>query len=372
MIRCPECGSKISSKATKCPFCGFQSKNSERPISEQDQYREKPTVQYDIIGYNQNRGDLSIISYEDNKSIADYFGNWENVSRELPAIATVIQDLANKQHYMIAKMDGFVKKLIDDGVFRFSIDKNGEILPTIRDANGFVKQVRLEEMSFAPNVMQSLNNLTMHAALAQILDEIEYIGDAIHELHIELQNDRLAVADSAYDTFLQAKCILDSRIRTTMLLSAIKTATEAKRGLMRNFSQNLQYIKQHSNKNTFGMMKTKLGPINQKAIDSLQSLNRIANTVQIECEGYAALGEYKSARECINEFLLFVEENNLGNRDTLLLLNENATQKRIDIVDRFSNIKQRIIELDSIILRISQNSQRLLYGDSDKEDDENE
>ena len=48
---------------------------------------------------------------------------------------------------MVAKMDSYVKELIDKGIYRFTIDKQGEILPTIRDADGFVKQVRLEDMA---------------------------------------------------------------------------------------------------------------------------------------------------------------------------------------------------------------------------------
>ena len=84
-------------------------------------------------------------------------------------------------------MDSYVKRLIYKGVYRFTIDKNGEILPTIRSADGFVKQVRLEEMALTPNLTQSLNNLSMHAVMVQILDEIEYVGDAIRGIHIELQ-----------------------------------------------------------------------------------------------------------------------------------------------------------------------------------------
>lgn len=39
-----------------------------------------------------------------------------------------------KNGMKIAKMDGYVKDLIDKGIYRFTIDKNGKILPTIRDA----------------------------------------------------------------------------------------------------------------------------------------------------------------------------------------------------------------------------------------------
>ena len=62
-ILCPECGTKISDKATKCPHCGFQSADPKRPISEQDKYEMVPIFEYDIEEWQPNRGELSIISY---------------------------------------------------------------------------------------------------------------------------------------------------------------------------------------------------------------------------------------------------------------------------------------------------------------------
>lgn len=44
----------------------------------------------------------------------------------------------------------------------------------------------------------------MTAYLGQILREIQSINDSINELHIEMQDDRLSLADAARDQFLQA------------------------------------------------------------------------------------------------------------------------------------------------------------------------
>lgn len=117
----------------------------------------------------------------------------------MPAIADVIQQMAKKENILVAKMDKYVKELIDRGVYRFTIDKQGEILPTIRDSEGIVKQVRLEEMSLSPKLANSMNNLVTHVAMAQMLDEIECVGDAIIGIHIELQSDRIALGESARD-----------------------------------------------------------------------------------------------------------------------------------------------------------------------------
>lgn len=342
LILCPECGSKISHKATRCPHCGFQSTDPNRPISEQEKYEIAPTFEYDIEGWQANRGDLSVISYEDNKSFIGQFGNWKKIKAELPAIAEVISSMAQKEHIMVAKMDSYVKDLIAKGVYRFTIDKNGEILPTIRDGSKIVKQVRLEDMSFAPNLTQSLNNLSVHATMAQILDEIEFVGDAIREIHIELQNDRLAMADSARDKLKQARRIQDSKLREKALLDVIGSATDAKRALMRNFSQNLLYVNEHYQKKTW--KKTDSAT---KAVDAFQSLIAITNSVQIECEGYAILGEYEPCKVCLEEFKTFIVDNKLDNRDTLLMLNESAAVKKIDVVDKFGDISRRITAFDT-------------------------
>ena len=363
-ILCPECESKISSRALQCPHCGFQSADPTRPISEQDKYEMIPTFEYEIEAWEPNRGDLSAISYEDNKSLFEFFGRWENIRIHLPGIAEVISSMAQSKHLMIAKMDGYVKELIDQGVYRFVLDKNGEILPTIRDANGFVKQVRLEEMTLAPNLVQSLNNLSLHAVMAQILDRIEYVGDAIRELHIELQNDRIALAESARDRLRQARLLQDAKLREYAMISAIQSATEAKRALMRNFIQNMDYIRRNSQKSFIAMLYDKISDrdLSQKAIDSLQALVFITNSVQVECEGYAMLGEYESCRECLEEFRSFILDNNLTHRDTLIMLNENSSQDKIEIVDEFIEIADRIRVFDDCDYQIEGNIRKLLMG----------
>ena len=85
LISCPECGTKISDRATQCPNCGFCSDDPTRPISEQDKFEMVPTFEYDIEGWQPNRNELSVISYEENKSFIEYFGQWKIIQNSLPA-----------------------------------------------------------------------------------------------------------------------------------------------------------------------------------------------------------------------------------------------------------------------------------------------
>lgn len=373
LILCPECGAKISNKAITCPHCGFISDDNLRPISEQDTYEIVPTFCYDIEEWQPNSGQLSVVAVEDNKNFVRFFGQWKNVERIIPDIADVIQKMACEENVLVAKMDKYVKDLIDRGIYRFTIDKQGEILPTIRDSKGIIKQVRLEEMSFSPELANSMSNLLAHAAMAQILDEIECVGDAIRGIHIELQNDRIALAESARDKMKFASKIQDTKLRETAILNAIDAATEAKRVLMRNFSENLQFIADNSEKSDVQLfVEGKKGrDIPQKVSDSFQDLVAITNSVQAECEGYAILGEFEASKESLLQFKKFIIENHLDDRDTLLLLNENTPQKKIPIVNEFMMISERITNYDASSMVSGHNILRIAE-DIENEPKENE
>ena len=141
---------------------------------------------------------------------------------------------------------------------------------------------------------------------------------------------------------------------------------------MRNFTQNMHQIMEHSQKTDFELIFTPRGErdISPKAIDALQSLVYITNAVQTECEGYAMLGEYESCKVCLDEFKTFIEDNRLDQRDTLLLLNENSSQKRIEIVDEFTDIAGRITAFDTSSGQIETEMKMLLSGENDGGDED--
>lgn len=366
LVLCPECGTKISDKATTCPHCGYYSADKLVPISKQESYYPVPLFQYDIEEWCPNRGNLTEISYETNRQLYEFFGKIKNIKAALPALGEAIKSLAQSEKYLVADYDKYIAELIDKGVLRFSIDKNGEILPTIRGSDGIVKMVRLKEVNLNPQMAQSLNNLAVHAQLAQILDEIEYIGDAIRGLHKEFQNDRLALAESAWDKLLQARHIRDSRLREYAILGVISTATDAKRALMRNYTENYKAIEENSHKSLGRMaLEAKMsgkGDSERLATDSFQDLIFITNSVQVECEGYAMLGEYEACRETLMEFRKFVLDNRLNNRNTLIRINESAKTKQIDVVEKFVDISSKISKFDPNMLIDYNARKELLTG----------
>lgn len=361
LILCPECGAKISNKALTCPHCGFVSKNSKLPISIQDKYEPIPIFKYEI-----NEWDPQPVSYEDNKALVEYFGDWNTVQLKIPAIAEVIKSLAAKNNYMVAKIPDYIKKMIENGEYCFSIDKNGEILPTIRNANGIVKQVRLENISFSPNAGQSLINLSNQMKMAQIASDIKYIGNVICSVRDELQNDRLALVDAAMQQLQQAMLIEDSSLRNNAILGVVQKATEAKCTLVRNYELNYQYLLKEKNKSFYQHLTIK-DETQVKAKDAMKDIVAITNVVKIECAGYSALGEYEAEKKCLLQFKDFIVKNKLSKRDTLLTINEAFELKNIDFVNQFESISKKISNFDNDGLIEMKNSPFLISEDNEDE-----
>ena len=260
--------------------------------------------------------------------------------------------MAEHDSVYVAKMSPYVKKLIAQGKLAFQFDKNGECMAILKNVKSqkWAKHLRLEEAQIHPQFGQSLNNLTTLAYMTQILDEIENVSEAIKELHIELQNDRLALAEAAWDKMLQAQEIQDSRLREAAIMDAIAAATEAKHLLMRNFSQCRKRIEQNSGKGQIQLVMEigKSGNLESNASDAFQDLVSITNAVQVECQGYAALGEYEATKQCLMQFKGFIEDNKLDDNDTLLLINGALKKKQINVVHEFSEIVLQISSIDGI------------------------
>ncbi len=356
MILCPECGTNISAKARTCPYCGFESEDTSLAISKQDQYVYSPSFYFEIEKWNPSISTSNIVFMDDRK-INLFFSKWMNIEKYLPAIAQVLQEIFKKESILVADYDRKIAELIEKKIYSFAIDKNGEILPFIRDGKTIVKQVRLKEMTLPSQIAPAMNNLCVQVQLAQILGKMEGIEDAIQRLHREIHNDRIAMAESSWDRLLQARKVIDKRIRDSVIIGVIGAATDSKRMLMRNYTDNYNYIKSYSNKNLIESLGDhfKSKNVSEVAAEAVQTLVEMANSVKVECAGYSMLSEYDACVECLVEYRTFLQENKLDKRDTLLCLNSNLERKDIGFVDNFLKVSKGIISLDVRQFALNQN-----------------
>ena len=308
LIQCPECGSRISEKARTCPVCGYVSHDALVPISEQETYISIP-----YAPSVDDRWDIVPLSQEDNSRIAKFLSKHDNLRVVAPSLAYAIEALFSSKPQLVADINEYTLSLIKSGKLTYAFDKNGGILPQLKNADTkkISELIRLKEVSSNPMLGNAVNNLSNQAALAQILDELELIEEKIANIQKELQEDRLAMADSAWDKVLQARCISDYRLRTVAIQNAIDSATDAKRILMRQFTVSFNAALQSG----------KSKEMERNAQNAAKDLVALTNCVRIECDGYVFIGEYNASKECLSAFLRFIKENKLDDCDTLLKLN---------------------------------------------------
>jgi len=385
MIQCPECGTHIASKACMCPYCGYIGDDPRMPIGAQTVYDPAPQLQFEIERWDSHKKKIDTervdLAPEDNMKIWDTLKNWKQVQAMLPALAEAVLGMARSEKQWIADIPKYYEKLLKDGQITFRPDKNGQILPHLVGKDGrIVKQVRLKEIVSMPELLPNLQHLETQAALAMIMSQLENVQEQIAQIRGELQQDRLAKADAAWDQLNQALKITDGRRREQAVIIAIGTGTEAKHTLMRHFASCLHLIEGNADQNEArliigdifkGKSNKERGEIEARmAYDDLVG---ILNCVRVETEGHMAIGDTEAARRSLKEFAEFIETEQLDNRDTLLKIDSRlpSAQKRPEIVDEFDAIAQRTMQLSALTAGESVPKQ-LLEAYRPPQDDEDE
>ena len=370
MIMCPECGTKISDKALSCPQCAFTGENPSQPISEQATYEKHPVFQAEIERWDPKLGQIVTeyidISPNTSRKLFKLFAD-PKIFLSIPELGRLIADtLGEKDVELVAKMPDYIMKLVDEEVLHFRRDANGQIMPFVFDNKEKVfKQVRLDWNQVDPDITPTLRHLETQMAISTVLAEVQSLREEIAGIHIELQNDRLALAESAWDKLMQARTIEDARLREMLVVQAITTATDAKRTLMRNFTENMKYLDAHSGKKFVervqdkGMVKAAqetvqgiaTNPNRGKAADAFHDLVSIINAVRVEGTGYEILEQDEASKECLIEFRKFIIDNKLDERNTLLVINSNLgvdEKMSSEIINQFSNVAKHIAMLDNL------------------------
>lgn len=362
MIQCPECGTHIAATARTCPYCGYVGDDPAQPIGAQAVYEPAPQLQFEIERWNPRTDTMDTqrvdLAPEDNRRIWDALKDWKHVQAMLPALAEAVLAMARSEKQWVADIPKYYEKLLDDGQVFFRPDRNGQILPHLVGKNGrIVKQVRLKEIVTMPELLPNLQHLETQTALAMIMSQLENVQEQIAQIRGELQQDRLAKADAAWDQLNQSLKITDGRRREQAIMIAIGAGTEAKRALMRHLHGCLNVIEGNADQNEAqlifgdllkGKSKKERGKIEARmAYDDIAG---ILNGVRVETAGHMALGDTDAARRAMKEFAFFIETEQLDDRDTILRIDSRlpVEEKRPDIVDEFDAIAQRTIQLGAL------------------------
>ncbi|KFI62078.1 zinc ribbon domain-containing protein [Bifidobacterium cuniculi] len=339
MIQCPNCGTHIADVARRCSYCGFEAPDPALPIAQQCTFEPVPVVQVDMVKWEADEPSPMRLAPDDNRRLVELLTDWDWLLQTAPDVADFVLQFVNREETgMVATIKKSTQKLIDQGILRFQLDKQGNILPNIVDANNTIREkVRLENIQYTPDVMPALQHIQTQAAIAMVLAEIKDVEHSLAQLQVELQQDRLAKADAAWQLLMQASRVTDSRRRDRMLDEALQMTAEAKHVLMRNYGEKWRALMDPKTKNR-----------SAAALDAFQDLVAITNMVRVETQAYAMAGEQEAQLYCLSEFRDFIQHNRLDERDTLLEINSRikATNKQPQLVDQLETLGRQVVELD--------------------------
>lgn len=306
-VQCPACGTYVAETATMCPYCGFRGDDPSRPIYKQGEYRPVPIVPCEIVMDDGQRGEIWL-SDEDSKNLFRHLTNWKWLSTMLPALAETLESMFGGTVHLEAKLPEHIMRMIEEDKLHFATDKNGEILAEVFDErNKIFKQVRLEKVVRNDTLLSAMQHLETQAALCLVMEKIDEVGRAVQQLGEEMQQDRLARVDAAFDMFQQACRIESSRERNEYVREALNEATRAKALLVRNFAQQQRLVKQSSKKS-------------DAALRAMQDYVAIVNAVNVQMQTHMALGQQDVAAYCLQDLNKFIKNYDLDKHDTMLNL----------------------------------------------------
>ena len=337
---CSNCGAKIYEQAETCPYCGFTSKDGlsiilNRPVSE---------IHWELS--DSPFGMVIPFSPVQINNLNTLFRNSEYLEKIAPTLHEALKS-ATPETVKVAKLKPDIQRLVDEGIYKFYIDKNGDLLPSVSNGKHAVAQVRLKDLKLTPDLEPAIINLQAQVSMNQILSEIRDLEKGIDNLRQELQYDRLAKAESVWQQLQQASQIRDTRLQKEKLLQITNSATDAKCLLMNSFKSKKLFF--DSRKNQKAVKKFVDSEARKKGSENsnelLTSLLIIIKSVQVEAISYFLLDEQRAALASLSQFREFISDNSLDDSDTLLFINSYSGTDNQAIIDYFSNVYKKILEL---------------------------
>lgn len=216
----------------------------------------------------------------------------------LPAFVNVIKASIPKKLFETVLSQADNAKLTS-GAVKLMQKKDGSLIATLVDptTKKMLKHVPIKEINIAPEMANALNGLSMQMQMAQIMNQLENIQQSMGEVLIGLENDRLALAFSSEQKYLQAIQIHNPELKQEMLLRIGMDAEDCRNQLMLSQKENMKYI---SNQPKSFWEKLTANNVSIKKIDEKlgqirAGLKAINLTSMVEVMVYKELGEFDSA-----------------------------------------------------------------------------
>lgn len=281
-----------------------------KDIIESKTYARNPT------SFFKNVSDLARPLLED---MAKDFYKIEDILYKSPSLINIInQD--NSKNGLGIRLEAVLSKdqmrKLTNGSLKLLSKKDGSLMAALIDPESkkIVANLPLKMIKENPELNQAMVGFAMQMQLAQIIEEVNSLNLGIENIIKSQEDDRLALANTCKQKFLQARCLKNIDVKTSLLLQVISDAEESRNLLMLSNKDSLKYIIDQPEGNIKKLFKGDTQEKIDSKINNLKvSLNAINMVSLVEALAYKELGEDEAAKESLLYFSNFIDKEYLEN-----------------------------------------------------------
>lgn len=171
------------------------------------------------------------------------FGDARQALALLPELGGVVASLF-PETVLAVDVPSSLQQQLDSGELAFQVSRSGENLAHLVDRSGRMRHVlRLDTRRLTPEVSQAWSNLRSRVVQLETLRGLRDLEDEVAALRAGLQDDRLALVDSAWSLIEQARTVADSEYRKHLLRQALDKAVAGRAQLARSIDRDLSELK---------------------------------------------------------------------------------------------------------------------------------
>ena len=254
-----------------------------------------------------------------------------NIKDKLLLIPSVIEVI--RSYYPTKTLQAMLTKEqkadIANGLLEITTSKDGKnLLATLRDPKKIDAVIPLKEVELTPELNKAITNFALQFQLLQISAEIKSIQKVVEEVRKGQEYDRLAVAYSCQQKFLQAILIKNTTLKKEALLKIAFDAEDSRNLLMLSQKVNIDFIKNlpEGNLGKFFSIGTSVKKIDLRMNEIRESFFCINMVSLIQAFAYHQLEEYETEKQSLVYYGNFIKEKYLDVPNLL---------KRLDSIDPY-------------------------------------
>lgn len=279
-------------------------------------------------------------------------------ARQALALLPELEDVATSllpTPTVVADIPSFLQEQIDSGELGFQVDRSGDNLAHLVDQNGRIRHVlRLDTKHLTPELSQAWNNLRTRAMQFEIMRGLRDIEEAVSEVKAGLQDDRLALVDSAWSLIEQAHHVSDSENRKLLLNQALDKAVVGQDQLTRSIDRDLANLKSH--KGVLEILRAEVTTaiksqksLTEKNADCAEHVVRAIAAIESATRAAALVhmhhGEQDAARTTLRQFQNLLRDRHLDNDAAITTLSSFARKDQKPLLAKILSSYTHALEI---------------------------